>query len=389
MTVEEHPGGMDLACLSDTGGRLDWSSGPAPAVSAVVTARSIARIMRLKPTRFGCQTQPQLISMVVPFDSDRLPGVLRFILVGSGDCHNGDAVVIWLAVRGRPGVESPCMSGSTSPSINSGNSTMRHNKLSLRVLLLTTVSICCGMLTTAPATAADLPVERDVKPVEVVRTNDYSEGAVVDHQGNLYISHEKIITKVAADGTATTWAATGSPNGHKILADGTHLICDASRHAVLHLNADGHFLKPAATESEGEPLRGPNDLTLDPASGGVYFTDPASSDVKSPDGSVHYLDAHRTCHTVAKGLAFPNGIVIRPGGKELLVGEVNGIAFSRFQWSCRASWVNTACSSTCPKKARARSTISPTGSPSIPRETCTSPITGCDRSRSLAPKASS
>ena len=27
------------------------------------------------------------------------------------------------------------------------------------------------------------------------------------------------------------------------------------------------------------------------------------------------------CHTVAKRLAFPNGIVIRPGGKELLVGR--------------------------------------------------------------------
>ena len=67
---------------------------------------------------------------------------------------------------------------------------------------------------------------------------------------------EKVITKVTIDGQATTWAATCAPNGHKILADGTHLICDASRHAVLHLNADGHFLKPAATESDGEPLRG-------------------------------------------------------------------------------------------------------------------------------------
>jgi len=41
------------------------------------------------------------------------------------------------------------------------------------------------------------------------------------------------------------------------LADGTHLICDASRHALLHLDADGKELKPAATESGGRPLRGP------------------------------------------------------------------------------------------------------------------------------------
>ena len=157
--------------------------------------------------------------------------------------------------------------------------------------------------------------------MEVVRTNDYTEGVVVDHDGNLYFSHEKIVTKVTPDGKASTWAQTGSPNGHKVLADGTHLICDASRHALLHLAADGTELKPAATESDGQPLRGPNDLTLDTPSGGVYFTDPASSDDKNPDGTVHYLDGRGTCHTVARRIAFPNGIVIRPGGKELLVAE--------------------------------------------------------------------
>ena len=66
------------------------------------------------------------------------------------------------------------------------------------------------------------------------------------------------------DGKASTWAETGSPNGHKVLADGTHLICDASRHAVLHLDADGKELAPASTTSDGQPIRGPNDLTLDP-----------------------------------------------------------------------------------------------------------------------------
>jgi gluconolactonase len=176
-----------------------------------------------------------------------------------------------------------------------------------------------GLGRSSPAT--DLPPEDTVKPVEVVRTSDYSEGVVVDHQGNLYFSHEKIVTKVTPEGIASTWAKTGSPNGHKVLADGTHLICDASRHAVLHLDAEGKELTPASTTSDGQPIRGPNDLTLDPSSGGVYFTDPASSDDKNPDGTVHYIDRQGVTHTVAKGLAFPNGIVIRPGGKELLVGE--------------------------------------------------------------------
>ena len=46
--------------------------------------------------------------------------------------------------------------------------------------------------------AVDLPAESAVKPEIVVRTNDYTEGVVVDHDGNLYFSHEKIVTKVDA-----------------------------------------------------------------------------------------------------------------------------------------------------------------------------------------------
>jgi gluconolactonase len=169
--------------------------------------------------------------------------------------------------------------------------------------------------------AADLPPNDAVKPVEVILTHDYTEGVVVDHEGNLYISHGKIVTKVTPEGKGTTWAETGAPNGHKILADGTHLICDAERHAVLHLDVDGKELAPAATVSDGKPLRAPNDLTLDPSTGGVYFTDPASSDEKNADGSIHFIDAGRKTHTIGTGFAFPNGIVIRPGGRELLVGE--------------------------------------------------------------------
>ncbi len=168
----------------------------------------------------------------------------------------------------------------------------------------------------------ELPPESAVTPVEVVRTGDYSEGVVVDHEGNLYFSHGKIVTKVYAGGTKSeTWAETGAPNGHKILADGTHLICDASQHAILHLDALSRQMAPEAKESDGKPLRGPNDLTLDTPNGGVYFTDPGGSSLGSPIGTVHYLDAKRITHTVASGLAFPNGIVLRPEGKELLVGE--------------------------------------------------------------------
>jgi gluconolactonase len=170
------------------------------------------------------------------------------------------------------------------------------------------------------ASGADLPPADSITPVEVLRTGDYSEGVVVDHEGNLYFSHGAIITKLTPAGNASTWAETGSPNGHKILGDGTHLVCDAGHHAVLHLDADGKQMAPAATASDGQPLRGPNDLTLDPQ-GGFYFTDPGGSSRENPIGTVHYVDPQGQTHTAVSGLAFPNGIALRPGGKELLVGE--------------------------------------------------------------------
>jgi gluconolactonase len=92
------------------------------------------------------------------------------------------------------------------------------------------------------------------------------------------------------------------------------------QHAVLHLDANGKMIGKASSECDGKPLRAPNDLTLDPE-GGFHFTDPGESDEKKPDGVVHYVDAKGKTHLLAQGLAFPNGIVLRPGGKQLLVSE--------------------------------------------------------------------
>ena len=230
--------------------------------------------------------------------------------------------------------------------------------------------------------------EAAVKPVEVVRTNDYTEGVVVDHDGNLYFSHEKIVTKVTPDGKTSTWAQTGAPNGHKVLADGTHLICDASRHALLHLAADGSELKPAATESDGEPLRGPNDLTLD-ALGGVYFTDPANSDAGNPSGSIHYLDKAGTCHTVAQPSCLPQRNRDPPRRQRAARGREPPqpdleVPRDRARQGRRAQRADRPAT----KRAKARSTTSPTASLLTPMATCMSPTTECGRSRLSALKAS-
>jgi gluconolactonase len=167
-----------------------------------------------------------------------------------------------------------------------------------------------------------LPPEGEVRAVKVLEVPGYSEGVVVGADGALYVSdvYHGTIYRVGREGAATEWARTGAPNGHKILPDGTHLVCDGSQRAVLRLDSAGKVMGKAASECDGKPLRAPNDLTLDPG-GGFYFTDPGGSSVENPVGTVHYTDARGKTHLVAGGLAFPNGIALRPDGKTLLVGE--------------------------------------------------------------------
>jgi gluconolactonase len=171
------------------------------------------------------------------------------------------------------------------------------------------------------AHSQELPKSDQVKTIELFRVPKYCEGVCFDHEGNGYVSWGKAITKFTLDGKNSVWAETGAPNGHKILADGTHLVCDASQHAVLHLASDGKQLEPASKECEGQPLRGPNDLSLDTANGGFYFSDPGGSGLESPIGTIHYVDRSGKTHELDRGFAYPNGIVLSPDGKKLYLAE--------------------------------------------------------------------
>jgi gluconolactonase len=158
-----------------------------------------------------------------------------------------------------------------------------------------------------------------IAPAEVLQLPTFSEGPVFDYDGNLFVSHGPYITKLTPAGMSSVWLEAEGPNGHKVLPDGTHLVCEPKRHVVLHVSADGGILGNASSECNGELLRAPNDVTLDPR-GGFYFTDPGGSR-DAPIGTVHYVDAEGVTHLAAGGLRVPNGLVLRPDGATLLVSE--------------------------------------------------------------------
>jgi gluconolactonase len=184
--------------------------------------------------------------------------------------------------------------------------------------ILKLVHFCSRLFPIAFFSISLFALER-LRPIEVARFRSFSEGIVFDSSGYAYISHGRFISRMSPDGKRTVWAETGAPSGHKILPDGTHLVCDASRRAVLHLDAQGNILGAASSECEGKPLHEPNDLTLDPK-GGFYFTDSGGSREQMV-GSIHFVDRAGKTRLAAQGLHFPNGIVLRPDGKTLLVAE--------------------------------------------------------------------
>lgn len=157
-------------------------------------------------------------------------------------------------------------------------------------------------------------------PVEFARVDRFTEGPVFDNEGNLYVSHGAFISKIAPDGTVSVWAETGSPNGHKVLSDGTHLVCDTT---ILHLAANGRVLGTAAETCGPYPTRATNDLTIDPK-GGFYFTDPgviSEGALERPIGRVCYAGPDGKTRLVAEQLSYPNGIVLSQDGHSLIVGE--------------------------------------------------------------------
>jgi gluconolactonase len=214
---------------------------------------------------------------------------------------------------------------------------------------------CLTLIATMIATAADLP--KSAEAVKLFEVPHYCEGVVFDHAGQGYVSEGDTIVQFSLDGSHRNWAVTGAPNGHKVLADGTHLVCDASRHAVLHLAADGKLLDPASTECDGAPLRGPNDLTLDTPNASFYFTDPGESGLEKPIGTVHYVDAKGKTHLCDSGLAFPNGIALTADGKHLYLGESQKNRVHVYDVEAPGRLVNRRVLADLPKKDEAKGQI--------------------------------
>ena len=167
-----------------------------------------------------------------------------------------------------------------------------------------------------------LPESEAVTTEELVRLPTYTEGIVFDEVGNAYVSEGMtgVITRITPQGETETWLTLEGAVGHKILPDGTHLVCDYKMGAVLHISAEGEVLSKVAEEFNNQSLKQPNDLTLDEINGGFYFTDSGGT-WPEPTGSVYHIDGKGAITLLADSLGYPNGIALDAERKRLYVAE--------------------------------------------------------------------
>lgn len=155
---------------------------------------------------------------------------------------------------------------------------------------------------------------------EVLSLDSYCDGLVFDSQGFGYVSHKARIVRFSPTGETSVWTTLSSPKGHRIEPEGTHLICDTERRAVLRLSFDGKEIGVAAKECDGAALRAPYDIAVDPK-GGFYFTDPGYVQIKNPIGKLHYVDRSGNVSVVAAKIGYPTGIAFDAERQRLLVAE--------------------------------------------------------------------
>ncbi|CAN5406049.1 SMP-30/gluconolactonase/LRE family protein [soil metagenome] len=153
------------------------------------------------------------------------------------------------------------------------------------------------------------------------------------HDGTWWVSdfYAHTVSTVAADGTMTTvMEVEGQPSGLGWLPDGSLLVVSMRDQRILRRSPDGEVTEHADISAHCGGKA--NDMVVDRSGrafvGNFGFDLMAGADPElanlvrvDPDGSVH---------VAAGDLYFPNGSVILPDGRTLVVGETIGCRYTAF-----------------------------------------------------------
>lgn len=179
----------------------------------------------------------------------------------------------------------------------------------------------------------------------------FTEGPAVDKHGNIFFTdqpNDKIYEWAASTGQITTFlTGTGRSNGMAFDKDGNLIACADMHGELWKIFPDGSH-EVLVDNYNGKLLNGPNDVWINPVTGGMYITDPIFPrpywDANDPrnqgwepthseqaatgkGGHVYYLAPGS--HTLVRVTTqsgwdadtWPNGVVGTPDGKKLYVNK--------------------------------------------------------------------
>jgi len=154
--------------------------------------------------------------------------------------------------------------------------------------------------------------------------SDWSPGSP-EKSNTLYVDH---------DGTVKIFATGMQTNGMMTLGNGNLAVCDMFGHRMIEMTPRGRIVRTLASEYNGVPLDGPNDLVID-AKGGIYFTDPQFTpglEKTQPGKAVYYRKPNGEIILVVDPgeMGQPNGILLSPDGKTCYISNTRNMPVGNY-----------------------------------------------------------
>jgi gluconolactonase len=147
------------------------------------------------------------------------------------------------------------------------------------------------------------------------------------------------LIRMNRDGSFTILVKSMQTNGIMPLGSGNLVVCDMFGHRIFEMSPEtGKDLGTLASEYNGIPFDGPNDMVVD-AKGGIYITDPQFTPglpKTQPGKSVFYRKPNgEVIRVVAPGeFGQPNGILLSPDGKICYINNTRNMPVGNYVAAC-------------------------------------------------------
>ncbi len=152
------------------------------------------------------------------------------------------------------------------------------------------------------------------------RLHSFLEGPAYDRQGRLYVTDIPYgrIFRIDSTGQFELFAEyDGWPNGLAFHKDGRLFIADHF-HGIMVCDPKTREIRPHLTRFQREGFKGTNDLVF-ASNGDLYFTDQGQTGLQDPTGRIFRLCEDGQVDCLLKNIPSPNGLVLTPDEKTILV----------------------------------------------------------------------